>query len=432
YSYPNCGFSGGATAYPTATVDVTAALISEPPTIRIDSTSTIDRDLNGSPDTVNLTSIVNSTAFFEILDITVHAFKDNILYDTIEYEVAAGNGIEVESSIFFTVPEDGNWVFDVELRNYGQTLVDEAISAPVSLTNMKPVAVSNAASNATQTYLGLQFYGAGYDEWGFSTDNETFSQNETPVAYSWDFGDGTFSGLKNPIHEWILSSNYTVESRIEDRGGALSEPVIMNISVNDTSDPIVGLTVQGVDIKQGLSLRTNERVLFNARSTEDNVPDEELLFTWDFGDGRIVSGVGLVEIDHAWLVGTADGMLNVLNLTVSDGVHIAHLEVNITILNRPPRLIFDEGLETYTLTPLTMPMIFIDDDGVIQNVTWSFNETVNLQGGILNQLSPFTESSSEEVTPSVAWRTPGIKIINLSVTDDDGNTSTTSITVTVM
>ena len=432
YSYPNCGFSGGATAYPTATVDVTAALISEPPTIRIDSTSTIDRDSNGSPDTVNLTSIVNSTAFFEILDITVHAFKDNILYDTIEYEVAAGNGIEVESSIFFTVPEDGNWVFDVELRNYGQTLVDEAISAPVSLTNMKPVAVSNAASNATQTYLGLQFYGAGYDEWGFSTDNETFSQNETPVAYSWDFGDGTFSGLKNPIHEWILSSNYTVESRIEDRGGALSEPVIMNISVNDTSDPIVGLTVQGVDIKQGLSLRTNERVLFDARSTEDNVPDEELLFTWDFGDGRIVSGVGLVEIDHAWLVGTADGMLNVLNLTVSDGVHIAHLEVNITILNRPPRLIFDQGLETYTLTPLTMPMIFIDDDGVIQNVTWSFNETVNLEGGILNQLSPFTESSSEEVTPSVAWRTPGIKIINLSVTDDDGNTSTTTITVTVM
>ena len=169
-------------------------------------------------------------------------------------------------------------MFDVELRNYGQTLVDEAISAPVSLTNMKPVAVSNAASNATQTYLGLQFYGSGYDEWGFSTDNETYSQNETPVAYSWDFGDGTFSGLKNPIHEWILSSNYTVESRIEDRGGALSEPVIMNISVNDTSDPIIGLTVQGVDIKQGLSLRTNERVLFDARSTEDNVPDEELIF----------------------------------------------------------------------------------------------------------------------------------------------------------
>ena len=432
YTFPNCGFSGGSTAYPTATVDITAALISEPPTVRNGAITTEDRDSNGSPDTVNLTSIVNSTAFFEILDLTVHAFKDNILYDSVDYQVAAGNGIEVESSVYFTVPEDGNWVFDVELRNYGQTLIDEYISAPVSLTNMKPVAASTAAANATQTYLGLQFYGTGYDEWGFSTDNETYSKNETPVAYSWDFGDGTFSGLKNPIHEWIVPSNYTVESRIEDRGGALSDPVVWNISVNDTSDPIIGLKVQGNDIKNGLSLRTNERVLFDARSTEDNVPDSNLLFTWNFGDGRIVSGVGLVELDHSWLVGTADGMLNVLNLTVSDGVHISYLEVNITILNRPPRLIFDEGLETYTLTPLAMPTIFVDDDGTIQNVTWSFDEPVNLEGGVLNQLSPFTESVSEEFTPSVAWRSPGVKVVNLSVTDDDGNTSTTSITVTVL
>ena len=68
-----------------------------------------------------------------------------------------------------------------------------------------------------------------------------------------------FSGLKNPVHEWTVSSNYTVESRIEDRGGAMSDQVVWNISVNDTSDPVIGLTVQGVDIKEGLSLRTNER-----------------------------------------------------------------------------------------------------------------------------------------------------------------------------
>jgi PKD repeat protein len=212
----------------------------------------------------------------------------------------------------------------------------------------------------------------------------------------------------------------------------MSDPVEWNISVNDTSNPIIGLTVQGIDITNGLSLRTNERVLFDARSTEDNVPDSNLLFTWDFGDGRVVSGIGLVELDHAWLIGTADGMLNVLNLTVSDGVHVSHLEVNITILNRPPRLVFSEALETYTLTPLNMPTIFVDDDGIIQNVTWSFDEPVNLDGGVLNQLSPFTESNSVEISPTVAWRTPGTKIVNLSVTDDDGNTSTTSITVTVL
>ena len=124
YTFPNCGFSGGSTAYPTATVDVTAALISEPPTVRVDSTLSSDRDLDGDSDTVNLTMVVNSTAFFEILDVTVHAFKDNILFDSYEMDVAAGNGIEVPVNLYFTAPEDGDYVFDIELRNYAWTLVD--------------------------------------------------------------------------------------------------------------------------------------------------------------------------------------------------------------------------------------------------------------------------------------------------------------------
>ena len=150
YTFPNCGFSGGSTAYPTATVDVTAALISEPPTVRVDSTLSSDRDLDGDSDTVNLTMVVNSTAFFEILDVTIHAFKDNILFDSYEMDVGyPGNGIEVPVNLYFTAPEDGDYVFDIELRNYAGTLVDEALTAPVLLHNMAPVAASTSAANVT-------------------------------------------------------------------------------------------------------------------------------------------------------------------------------------------------------------------------------------------------------------------------------------------
>ena len=95
--------------------------------------------------------VVNSTAFFEILDVTVHAFKDNILFDSYEMDVAAGNGIEVPVNLYFTAPEDGDYVFDIELRNYAGTLVDEVLTAPVLLHNMAPVAASTSAANVTQT-----------------------------------------------------------------------------------------------------------------------------------------------------------------------------------------------------------------------------------------------------------------------------------------
>ena len=102
---------------------------------------------------------------------------------------------------------------------------------------------------------------------GFQSDNQSFTQNETPVGYSWDFGDGSVSGLKNPLHAWIQAGNFSVESSVIDRGGGVSLPVTWDINVSDSSEPIVGLTVQSVDIKDGISLRTNERVLFDARST---------------------------------------------------------------------------------------------------------------------------------------------------------------------
>ena len=59
------------------------------------------------------------------------------------------------------------------------------------------------------------------------------------------------------------------------------------------------------------------------------------MFTWDFGDGTVVSGIGLVELDHAWSTGTSEGLVHVLNLTVSDGTFSSSLEVNITILQSP-------------------------------------------------------------------------------------------------
>ena len=46
--------------------------------------------------------------------------------------------------------------------------------------------------------------------------------------------------------------------------------------------------------------------------------------------------------------------------------------------------------------------------------------------------SDFSVTESLESNPIIGWKEPGMKNISLEVTDDDGNTSTTTIQVLVV
>ena len=138
-------------------------------------------------------------------------------------------------------------------------------------------------------------FGSGYDSWGFGQINGTFSHNDTPVAYIWDLGDNNSSSLKNPTHPYLDAGEYEVILVVRDQGGYYSESQSWNISVNDSSDPVPEISVDGVVISDELVLLTNQRVQFSARVTTDNVPNEELMFTWDWGDGDVESAKGMVE-----------------------------------------------------------------------------------------------------------------------------------------
>ena len=160
-------------------------------------------------------------------------------------------------------------------------------------------------------------------------------------------------------------------------------------------------------------LLTSQRVQFSSAGTEDNVPLNQLIFTWDFGDGRIVRGQGLYEISHEWEVGSSNGTEYILTLFVDDGTHIANMSVSILILNRLPRQVWFEDLQTTTLTPLSLPTVFTDDDGTIVETDWWFDENINLDGGIVTLSSRFTENHSTDANPLVAWETPGWKNVTV-------------------
>ena len=432
YTSPNCAFPSGSTTYPTATIDVRAGLITEPATVRIDSIAMHDRDNDGMSDTAELQMLINSTAFFEMLEVEVGAYINNTLMDSITLDVAAGGGTAAMENIWFTAPWDGHWTFKVSMFDGASVLVDEAASLPTMLYNMRPVAASSAASNTTQTYLDLQFYGAGWDEWGMSQDNLTWRQNSTPVGYAWDFDDGSSSGLKEPKHDWQQIGTYNVTSRVKDIGGSYSNPVNWTIRVNDSEVPIPRIHVGQYELNGSHEVLTDQSIRFDARLTEDNVPTEALHFTWWWGDGTSDAGIGLTEISHSWSVGSADGTAHQMILTIFDGIYTVNKTINIIVRNRHPRQIWNESLVTYTLTPLPMPLIFVDDDGAIQSFDWTFDEAVNIDGGRITLASGFTVTETDQMMPTPAWNNPGWKTINVTATDDDGNMTTASILVQVL
>ncbi|MEC9478598.1 MAG: PKD domain-containing protein, partial [Candidatus Thermoplasmatota archaeon] len=338
YNFASCGITTG--SYPTTDIVVQAGLITDPAEVDIMAVTQFDRDEDNLDDSVEIELQVTSNAFFEIIEVTFEAFVNNTLSDSITFSMTAGNSIPTEETIWFTPPETGDWTFGVDIRDISGEVTDTAFTLPIQIGNMKPIASGSTSTTITQTWLPVSLFGGGYDVWGFGQLNGSFSHNETPVAYNWDLGDNITSGLKNPVHVYDEAGNYTISLTVEDIGGFYSETQSWTVSVADTTEPIPEIRVDGITITDEVVLLTNQRVLFSARSTVDNVPHEEIEFTWNWGDGSDESGLGLVEASHAYVDGSADGTVYTLTLTINDGTFVVEHQVYVRVLNRVPRQIF--------------------------------------------------------------------------------------------
>ncbi len=437
YSYSSCG-PLPPEGYPVGSVEVFAQLVTDPAEVTISESSTFDNDDDGEDDSIEVGYGVLSQAFYEKVSVVIEAVDEEggVVSSSVN-QMIVGNSVPVDSRFWFTPPYEGDWTFRLSLLDTKGIEIDQAIGFVNDLGNMKPTALGSSSTLDTQPWLQIAFFGSGVDDWGIGLNNGSYSNNDPPAAYSWDFGDGSKSSLKNPYHAYEENGNFTVTLSVIDQGGFISEEVSWSIFVNDSTDPVPSISIEGLVIQNGLTLLTGQRVAFSSRFTEDNVPLDLLWFEWNWGDGVVESGYGLTEVSHAWNDGDADGTVYTLTLTVDDGIHRVASEYLITILNRPPSVILNQPLQTFTLTPMIMPDVFEDIDGAIVSWSWEFEtgdqgDGVNLGGASLSLGSDFTQTESELQNPRVAWKTPGIRNITLQVEDNDGNKSSHTFFVLVL
>ena len=431
FDFANCGvLSGG--SYPSGSFTVSASPVTSPADISIDSLESFDRDGDSLSDSLEIGISVSSSAYFETLSVEFSAYTNNTEFDSVEFTVSVSNAGPEILSVWFTPQFTSEWTFAARLWDITGQMQDVAQSLPVQVFNMKPVSSGSISSQETQTWLPTYIFGGGYDSWGFGVQNGSFGHNETPSSYIWDLGDGNSSSLKNPVHSFSDEGEYAITLVVQDQGGYYSNAISWNISVNDNSSPIAEISIDGLAIEGELTIQTGQRVQFSAFGTTDNVPISKLFFVWDWGDGSTDSGIGLFEVGHSWVDGSADGTVYSAELSVSDGTQTSQKTLVVKVLNRVPRQIFSESLQTYAITPMALPDVFVDDDGIIVEYRWSFDEGVNIGGGVISMTSDFSETNSFEESPIVGWRDPGIKNLTLEVTDDDGNSSIANLEVEVL
>jgi len=429
----DCDYTSCGSSYPQGTIDVEAARITSPATVALNTTTLSDRDDDGSPDTAHINYNVLSNAFFEDLDVTVtvkDGFGNEI--DSITNRISAGGGVDVGGDVYFTAAITDQYTFDLEMRDMLGDVVDSIPTAPQSLTNMRPTANGSVAPNQTQTWENVQFIGDGFDAWGLSLDNNSLPYYDSPIAYTWDFGDNMTSNLKSPIRHYTSVGTYNATLRIQDVGGTWSETDIHEIVVNDTTQPVPIITVNNVVIETEISILTNQKILFSAGRTADNVPTNHLQFDWDWGDGSSQGDIGMYSTHHEWGALNSTNETYTLTLSVSDGINVGVKSILVHVSNRVPVQIWSENMTTYTYTPLVMPDVFKDFDGQIVTYAWSFPEGVNLNGGALDRNDDFTTTSSALSNPVVGWNYDGVMSVQLTATDDDGSSSTAQFYVTVL
>ena len=429
----DCDYTSCGSSYPQGLIDVEAARITSPATLNLNSTIVADRDGDSNVDTVEVEFNVLSNAFFEDLDVEIEVRNSSgIVLDTMQTRVQAGGGVDVSTKFWYTAKTSEIHTFHLTMKDMLGDVVSTTQTGAQFLENMRPVSNATLGADDAQTWDNVQFTGNGFDAWGLSLANNTLPYLDDPVAYAWDFDDGNTSSLKSPVRPYLEVGQYNVTLRVMDQGGTWSGTDLKSINVTDTTLPNPIITVSGQVIVDNLSLLTGQIIQFSAERTTDNVPISHLEFTWDWGDGDLEGGKGVSSAYHLWADGLTATTTYNLTLTVSDGVNIAYKVIEININNRAPGQIYSDTIVTETLTATWMPDVFEDEDGEIITWNWDFQEGVNIDGGVVDRTDLFVEMMSAEQNPMVAWSTPGMKLVNLTVTDNDGSTSSAQIMVQVL
>lgn len=114
-----------------------------------------------------------------------------------------------------------------------------------------------------------------FEDWSFT------GNGGPPTGWLWEFGDGTFSTIREPQHTYTIPGNYVVCLTIFDSTTSCVDKYCEQVVVGDTASPLIASFIARLDT---LDPTPN---LFEFKSTSSGDVD---MWLWDFGDGKTAEG----------------------------------------------------------------------------------------------------------------------------------------------
>jgi PKD repeat protein len=270
---------------------------------------------------------------------------------------------------------------------------DTATVQVVSALNVAPVAVANSDVSAGNAPLDVAFSSAG------STDPDA-----SIVSYEWDFGDGSpVSSDPNPTHTYTNDGSFSAVLTVTDTDGVTaSSPLTIEVSPNPA--PVADVAVTSVT---PASTKVPVTVAFDGSASSDDATI--VSYDWDFGDGA--TGTGATPSHTYTTVGSF-----VVTLTVTDNGGLTNTaSTTITTLPNPAPTIVASATPQVGKGPLTVTFNSdgsADEDGTIVSYEWDFGDG----------------NTSTDPNPTNTYAV-GSYTAELVVTDDDGNTASTTLAI---
>jgi PKD repeat protein len=265
-----------------------------------------------------------------------------------------------------------------------------------SATNLAPFAVATADQTSGQAPLLVQFSPAG------SSDPDGFIE-----SYSWNFGDGSpVSTAPNPAHTYTTGGTFTATLTVTDDGGKTSSAAVaVIVTPPDNLPPVANIGASSLAGKVPFSV--------DFTSTGSTDPDGSIVsYEWNFGDGEQStdpnpSHTYLVVGDYAVTLKVTDnnGAVNTDSTTVSvvDNLAPTAAASATPSTGKAPLAVSLDGSAS------------TDEDGNVVDWSWDFDDGSTGTGEVV--IHTFTAVGTYDV--------------ELTVTDDAGDTDTTTVTVVV-
>ena len=216
----------------------------------------------------------------------------------------------------------------------------------------------------------------------------------TIASYAWNFGDGDTGTGATAAHTYLADGTYTITLTVTDDDGRTAT-TSQSITIDANEPPVTSFS----------EVVTDNNAAFDATASTD--PDGVIVdYAWDFGDTN--TGTGATP-NHTY---AANGTYTV-TLTVTDDDGRTDSESHSVVIAAYPTAAFTTNIDN--LDVAFDGSISTDPDGVIVDYAWDFGDA----------------NTGTGATPNHTYAADGTYTVTLTVTDDDGLTTSTSQTITV-